>query len=603
MLRLAFLTFCALTCTQLFTASASETSQVNMGVQIVNSGPWDDSYPAREAYRTRTWIQCQSDALATLKAGERLKLWVQWAPTREGPWKIHSKGEIELRANRATAKSHEHPRFKTRGYLTKDLTTEDTVTLEMMPISPINWDHENPPYFRVAQALRQPGEKWVKQSRRRATPEDNNAHFTPPFQTEMDIVYAYLAGRTAKDNIPIPLTNTVIQTGQPGPWSTPSFAHGPLPYVSFFVVLGGVNIGSVISSHPFSVTSSAGKLDFWSCRNRPKGFRGPSFDDSSMDSIWWGVCPLYVPQPPLGESVTVVITSTLHDKEYSKSFTVHGLPVTPLRLADRKINEVRLKHLLERIATPTKPPVRSDQELAHEYLSAQGVYNEALEVYRQAGEEDAAALGEAFLTLLTLQQEDFYLRTAARASALSKTAFQIEIAATTLQNILSAAGICENLQDWDGMKMHLDAYMQKLNAFIAEGSIRKEEFFHYIYQSVPTRNQEPFDHVVDHANYLQLLKSWAWTLSEPDSYQQALELKRELLKGAPDSAHSLDDYVTPREYRELAQLIIQRTGRRNKAEGCWRKADALFLDPDSPFFDTKADESRLNMHRPGWWLQ
>ena len=100
---------------------------------------------------------------------------------------------------------------------------------------------------------------------------------------------------------------------------------------------------------------------------------------------------------------------------------------------------------------------------------------------------------------------------------------------------------------------------------------------------------------------MELLKEWAWTMSDPQAYAQALAIKQSPSTIASLPARSADDYITPQEYRELAELVMERTGNRDKAEDYWRKADQLLLDPDSPFYNRKADEGKLHMQRPGWW--
>ncbi len=567
---------------------------IPIGIEVLDSGPWDQSYSALEAPKTKSWIRFRSAAMASFAAGDRLRFWLQWAPGPDGPWKVHSKGEMELRHPNAVAKSGEHSNIKTRGYVLKAADNDDVAMLEMNPLPTSRWLEEGLPYFRIAQAVRKPGSKWVKAPKKMLAPEDNNASYSLPFQALLDIVYVYLPDK-GKDAKHLSFATTTIHPDQPGPWATPSFKQGSLPYVSFFLALGGTNVGTVIPTHLLTTEGPAGHLEFWSCRAKPKGYRGTPVDDSSLDSLWWGVAPVRIPLPPPGESATLLVTTQLYGDLYNKRFTVYGRPATPERLAERKVNQARYHNLIRRTDPSTPVPKGSLGEVADAKRRAIAIFQQQRELYRERGDEEADALADAYIAVLKEQQDEYLLRRA------NHPHHPEDDASDTLRDLLSAIAIAEELQDWVSMKEQLDAFINKLDDYQANGTLTRQDRAHYIFSQFGLRSLEPFQKGMTRGSFLDLLKEWAWTLSSPETYAQALAIKQSLLVGQPSQPRSADDYVTPHEYRELAELTMERTGNRDKAEEYWRKADQLLLDPDSPFYHPKADEGKLHMQRPGWW--
>ncbi|MDP1835756.1 MAG: hypothetical protein Q8K75_07495 [Chlamydiales bacterium] len=569
-------------------------------IVILDSCPVDNAYSALAATRTHTQVRFKTNDLKSLQLGERLKFWLQWSRDSHDPWKTRSKGEVDVRAQRNYSKKNQHELFHTRGYIKKDPENDDVVTIEMGPLIPIRWDKEELPYFRVAQAVRKEGTNWSRERKKLVKPELNNGGYSLPFQIDLNIVYVYKPESNGKDVTPRTLDTTEIFAEDPGPWTHPSFVNGPLPYVSFFIALGGTNIGSILPGQSFHLVGPAGDIDFWACHERPHGYREDPSDARNFDTNWWGAAPIRVPMPAPGESTEVVISSEFRDKHFQKKFTIHGFKATPERLAERKINEMRYRHLVAR-ADPNYPiPDVTPEALSLAKVAAKDDYQKALELYRADGPDYVDAVTDAYIGLMELQQKEF-LNNRCHIEVKSEGCHRLEGLTATLHDLLAAAAVASDLQDWDGMYTQLKAFRKYLDKGVAVQVIKEEVIAHYLIELFPTRSYEPFATGHQTASYLQLLKTWAWTQSNPEAYQEAIDLKKKYVENSSGHIHNMQSRVSPQEYRELAQLIMERTSDRDKAEACWRKGDQLILDVDSPFHNSKMNERTLRALRPGWW--
>lgn len=595
----ALAAFC---CSALCAATtAAVTNRLPPGtIEILGSGPWDNAYSATEATKTRTWVHIRSDAMVTLQPDERLKLWLQWSPNSDGPWKTRSKGEVEVRPKRNYNKPNEHVTLKTRGYVKKDLGNANEATLEMGPLTFTRGSDETEtlPYFRVAQAMRRAGESWNRTPRTTLKPEDNHANYSTAFQAKLGIIFAYRPEPHKKHLVPPRYDTINVLAGQPGPWSRLSFSTEPSTCVSFFVGLGGINCGSIIPALPFEVTSPVGQLEFWACHDKPKSYRPEKPKGNKLlDTEWWGVCPVRIPLPPLGESVPVMVRTTVEGKEYAKTFIVFGYTPTPERKAIRKIDKAHYDLLTAQLDPTTPLPIETREQLKAAMIDARQKFAEIRELYR-SGKPDAysMAFANAFITLLDITNKEVLLNRTSDTSSLSKE----DQADARLETLLTLSGLARSLQKWHEMSAHLDSYYNAVMEYLANGTLSQEKADHYLKDTFGVRDREPFYNDVDTASFLDLLKEWAWTMSDPAAYQHALDIKEKLLthhEGHPTSAES---QITPQEYRELAQLVMERSGERDRAEALWRKGDDLVLNSESIFFNPKASEKQLRTERPGW---
>ncbi len=543
--------------------------------EVLASGPWNNVYSASDAANTHTWIKVRSEALTSLQTDERLRLWVQWAPGLDGPWKTKAKGEIEVRPKKVPAKPQEHPRLRSRAYVHKSSENDDIASLEMGPLSrPIQ---QPLPYFRVAQTLRVAGEQRKRTPRIISRPEDNDGVFSKPFQGQLGIILAYRLD-PAKKHVPPPhFDSTEVWADQPGPWTSLSFKQGCRSYVSFFVGLGGINYASIVPAQPFEVYSSAGHLEFWSCHPRPKNYRPEQGQVKALDTQWWGICPVRVPIPAPGEFVEVEIHSTLFNHDYSKVYRVFGQTPTPEKVARRKVNQTQYRLVQALLDPTTASPVKNPKDLAIALLGAQGAFQSVRELYRSGEPSDfAVALGEAYITLLELQHQDRLLR--ARLDEESR-----------LANLLASASLALALQKWEEALVHLDTYYDAVIEYEKKGVLSPERSQHYLQDPLPIRSLEPFAAAIETASFIDLLKQWAWTMSDPTIYKHALTIK-----AGP---------TTPQEYQELAELVVERTGNRDAGESLWRKGNDLITSLDSPFHHSDTTEKMLKAERPGWWSE
>jgi tetratricopeptide (TPR) repeat protein len=569
--------------------------------RLLDSGPVDNAYTALNATHTRAWVKVKAPAMTFLDQNEKLKLFVQWAPVLTGPWKTRTKGELEVRSKLNFSKDTEHERLYARGYVRKDPNNPDVATLEMGPLNPTRWSDEGLPYFRIAQAFRVAGEQWNRPRKKQLTPEDNRGEFSEPFQAEIDLVFVYLPDKSQRKSKIYPYNTQEVHADNLGPWSNPSFKYSPLPYVSFFVGLGGTNHSSMLPGHPFFISQPNPPVEMWSCHDKPNGYRGESADVRGLDTLWWGVCPVRVPLPPVGQSKEVVISSQFGNKTYKKTYTIHGRPATPGNVAIRDVLTVRLKNLLERIDPKTPTPKYDVGTLAEEKKKAKEEYRKILEIYQQVGEEQAVQLAKIYITILQLQQKE-HLANRAIAQANRDPNLQArEEAVAKLHDTLSAAAIAEQLQQWNEMKRLLDLYRNTLELAIHEGTVERTAESHFLRDPMPLFSLEPIREDFLSASYIQLLKSWAWTQIDPKTYEKALQLKQQLLQKETSTNFSPHVLVSPQEYRELAELIMERQGNRDVAEKHWRTGEQLILDIHSPFHNPTESERSLRMLHPGWW--
>lgn len=581
---------------------SAATLAADNGIVVLESGPTENAYSAAEATRTHTWVRFKTADLQKLQLGERLKFWLQWSPDGYEPWKTRSKGEVELRALRNYSKKQEHELYRTRGHIRKDPENNDIATLEMGPFALSRWQPDSTPYFRIAEAIRRPGDQWNRERKKLLKPELNNGIYSESFQINLDIVYAYKPEPTKRDNAPRVLSTVDIYAEDSGPFAHPSFINGPLNYVSFFVALGGTNVSSIVPSQAFHLEGPTGSIDFWACHDKPKGYREDPADTNDFDTTWWGVCPLYVPLPPPGQSIEVELTTEFRDQTLSKRFTIHGLKETPVRLAERRINELRYQQLLVRVDPNYPAPEITPEAFNLAKTAAQDDYIKALQLYRAAGNEYVETVTNAYIGLMELEQQEF-LNNRCHLEVKSENCHRLEGLTATLHTLLAAAAVARDLQDWEGMQTQLKAFRIYLEKGVSVGVIKEDVTAHYLVELFPTRSYEPFASGFETASYLQLLKEWAWIQSNPEAYQEALDLKKKYVENNKGHIHNLQSRVSPKEYRELAQLIMQRSGDRDVAEACWRKGDQLILDVDSPFHNPKRDERSLRNLHPGWWPQ
>ncbi len=548
---------------------------------ILNSGPWDNAYSAAEATKTRSWVHIQSDAMAMLKPQERLKLWLQWAPSTEGPWKTRSKGEVELRLKRNYMKPREHVTLKTRGYIQKDIDNLTEATLEMGPLSQSLLENEDVVYFRVAQALRKSGEQWNRVPRSTLKPEENHAHYSSPFKVELGIIRAYRSDRSNKNEQPPRFDTVDIYPTELGPWTRLSFGNpNENCCVSFFVGLGGLNCGAIIPAVCFDVMSPVGELEFWACHDRPKAFRNEISKQNSFDTLWWSVCPVKVPLPSIGEVVEVPIKTFLDGRSFTKTYRIHGHEPTPLHLAAQKVNQAHYDLLLVQLDPATPIPNATLHDLGLKMIDAKQTFIDIRELHREQNSgEHADALANAYIEMMSIQNEKTLLNKGHDTD-------QEITADARLRTLFTASVLARNLQKWHEMSAHLDSYYNAVQEYQRSGVLDIQKAKKYLTESFPLKSSEPFSENTQYIPFTELLKEWAWTMSNPDVYQQALDIKGN---------------TSPQEYFELAELVIERSGNKDMALSLWHKANDLLLQPESPFYNPKTDDKRTRMERPGWW--
>lgn len=542
-------------------------------LSIVESYPAGRRYSAQQAMQTPTHLFFKTE-LKDLALGESLRFWLQSSLDHSSTWKNRVKGEIEVCAQKSP--------FRCRGHVQ---TIADTLVIEMAPLALNRSNRVDIPHFRVAQALKKRGESWHRQRKKRVKPELNKAIFSPSFQMNLDIVYVDAPFEKSS------IDNTTIYAERPKVWNDLSFTSAPLPYTTFFIALGGTNISSIIPNQVFHLKSARDEVEFWACQRCPIGYREKG--GSRFDTTWWGVCPVRVSLPPLGESTTVLLSTEFQGQMFQKQFTIYGPEATRERLAERKINTARYSHLLAQM-----DPAYSTPKVDLALLStAKKEYERALENYRES-KELTDQVTEAYIRYIELEHP---LLERCHLQIFSERCHRLQSMADTLQSSLAAASIACDLGYFEAMLTHLQTFKRDLERAVESGIIDKSAIAHFLLEPFPTRSYAPFATGHQVVSFLQLLKQWAWLNHNPDIYKEALELKKRYTEQSGTYAHNPAGQINPQEYRELAQLTIERLGDRERAEIYWNRADRLLLDSDSPFYDPTVTERELRMLYPGWW--
>ena len=516
-------------------------------IEIIDSGPCSHGYTTSSASRSKAQVHLRSSELLTMVPGDRMRIWLQWSPTLEGPWKTRARGEI--RVDRSG-------RVRTRGNVSMDEAHKDELVLHVGPLAHSRWPTGTTPYFRIAQVVKHRGEEWVRSSRRSISPEANNAVFAAPFQAAFGIVFV------AKDDSQLKKTSWKQEY-----LSSAEKDAKPVAWHLFHMGLGGTNHASIVPGQKFFITVGNDHLELWSYHDKPKGFRNQASNTSIPP---WGVCPVHIAKPAVGSSTTLTATTQFFGREYTRKFTILGPEPTPRNLEAFRLDQQRY-HL---VRTPEAPPTGNVSELLQSYKHALNQYN------ADANDQLATRLAQAYLPLLPLELE----RLRAQQDPLWHRA-------PSCATELRAAALAIDLRDWDEARKHLQTSMNELPYLLEQGLLSHSEIAQLLVLPLPVKLREPFGSGTIEVQWLELWKELAYTRHDPDFYEQALQAKQEVGK-LP---------VSPEEYQTLSHLISARKGNRVQAAIIWQKAESLYLDPESPFYNDSMEQKSLLALRPGWW--
>jgi len=515
-------------------------------VEVVDSGPCDNGYICSSACRTKAWVQVKAPGLNDLQTGDRMRLWLQWSPTLEGPWKTRARGEIRVDSSGV---------LRTRGNLSLDQTEKEGVYLHVGPLAHSRWPTGTTPYFRVAQATKHPGEEWVRVPKRSLSPEDNNAVFAAPFQAAFGIVFVAAdeaqLEQSSWDEVFLP----ALDDG-----TTQSYTH------PFHLGLGGTNHASMLPGQKFIVLIDDEQLELWSYHDQPKGYRRLA----AAATPPWGVCPLHVAQPEVGSSTTITVSTHFFGREYTRQFTVLGPEATPKNLENHRLDQQRY----ELINASKQSTTDNQNELLLAYKRAYTRYSD------DVSDQTATALAQTYLPLLPLEQK------------------QLEAAQDRLWNQaapcakqLRAAALAMQLCQWKKAEQHLQKAIQEHSLLVQQEHLTPRDSAQLFLLTLPVKSHEPFSRGYVNVRWLDLWKDLANAIYRPDLYEHALRVKLTIA----------NQPISPEEYQTLAHLIAARTGNRVQAANVWQQAEELYHDPSSPFYEETLEENSLLALRPGWW--